>query len=351
MLGPPAFPPALTALRSIHVFQLHGSKGALRKKGMPEPKNWRLRYDHQIVPMFCKVGMPSHPLLADRFGITAMLTATVLATPALADVSELLASIVALASFFGTLWLCAPELKALPAGTFKLKQARPDFWIGPCLLVVQAIFLTVYYTSDNKSLAPTVYVQSVDQKGGQIAQTINNNGPSQSELRAALAQPPRVAIKTVVPVLVEGEIRLNVYYSNDGQREVRGVIPHVVVGVANGDLTKEAEDSVFAGLADLKPAPDPNSLDAMQPGENRFTTLPGQIEQRTGLTKAKLESIEKNKQVIYFAIMLRYFDAESLDIWVTEWCEFWGYRVSKTLARQLAPKKCIGHNRIARAVR
>ena len=162
----------------------------------------------------------------------------------------------------------------------------------------------------------------------------------QDQILAILSPPPRVTISQVVPIKLpkENDLRFNVYFSNSGQHEIRGLTTHFGIATASGLISKDIEDKIFRDLERLTPPP-AASTDMMEPGEPRNTTFPGQLDQHSGLTDAAVKG-----HVVYLAIVLGYFDARTKDIWYTEWCEFWDFRIPQELWPRMNAHKCFGHN-------
>jgi hypothetical protein len=173
-------------------------------------------------------------------------------------------------------------------------------------------------------------------------------GISEQQLKEAITQPPRVVLSAVEPVWVskQDDLRFNINFSNQGQRAVRGLGIHFAVGTTPGGLVPDKKyDEIFADL-EAKYPPSANSADFMQPGNNRNSTLPGQLDEHSLITPERLKETVKKKGVLFVAIVLNYFDDRTNDVWHTEFCEYWDYNIPEELVEHSLPHYCTSHNGI-----
>ena len=174
---------------------------------------------------------------------------------------------------------------------------------------------------------------------------------TRADLVAATTIPPRVVVtQTLVfaPTKTD-DLRINVYFSNQGLQPIASPTIHFSVATATGKLAASIEDEIFSHLSAFT-SPPINSTDLMQVGDTRFSTLPSQLDQHTGITHDKLMEIMNHHGTFYLAVIIRFRVPKSNALWETEQCEYWDYNIPRRYYNLIAPHMCSGHNGIFRVV-
>ena len=173
---------------------------------------------------------------------------------------------------------------------------------------------------------------------------------TQSELTAALRQPPRVIIDQIEPVTPtkDDDLRFNIHFANQGQAAVTTPRPHFGIGGAKGPgrLSPEMLDRAFADFS--KFGTPPLSSDTLEQGQGRISTLPGMLTEHTGITAAELKSLQRSMGALYLLIDLRYRDVRDGTAWESQLCQYWDFNVPANLLPRMAPHLCTSHNGVFR---
>jgi hypothetical protein len=172
---------------------------------------------------------------------------------------------------------------------------------------------------------------------------------SKEDIEAAVHQDPRVTVTQIIPLSLTtaDEVRMNVYFSNQGQSAVRDIKPHMGVAWASGALPTKFENQIFSNLNN-QTHPSVGSGDLMEPGESRFSTFPADINDHSGIPRAKYLKYMSMGRSLYLFVDLEYIDKRDGSFWRTEYCEHFDFNLPKKMWPQMAPQKCLGHNGIIR---
>jgi len=174
-------------------------------------------------------------------------------------------------------------------------------------------------------------------------------GDVRREVAAATYTPPKVIVPIIIPIgpTKTDAMRINAVFLNQGSAAVANPTPHFALGWANGVISIQYLDEVFSRLKAMPQAGNSPS-DRLEPGENRTTMLPGELNTHTDLTIDRVKEIKKKHWIILFDLELTYIDVRDGSRWETQTCQYWDYRVPKEYRERILPHKCQGHNGVFR---